>query len=61
MYSMLQEWNILDNGFKIDFYQENGHILMEHISKEISRIINLKDEEDGYWLMETMYKDNMIK
>lgn len=48
MYSMLLEWNILDNGLRIDFYQESGLTLTEPISRVISRITSLRDGEDGF-------------
>jgi hypothetical protein len=38
----------LENGFKIDFYQENGLIPTELIFRVIFKIINQKEGEDGF-------------
>lgn len=48
MYLIQLEWNILENGFKIDFYQENGLIPTELIFRVIFKIINQKEGEDGF-------------
>lgn len=60
-YLMLLEWNISDNGIKINFWMENGHIQTELTSKVISKIINQKVPENGVSRMGTLFRENTIK
>lgn len=46
------QWNSLENGKKTILSKENGYSQMETIIKGNSRIINQKEKENGFLLME---------
>ena len=61
MSSMLQQWNMLGNGLKVNFWRVNGSIQMEHVMMESSKIISPKVLVAGISWMAIKLKDITTK
>ena len=57
----IQEWDLLVNGKRIKSLKEDGYFLMEHTSKDNSRIINQTRRESGILKTATSSRETIYK